>query len=278
MPDDTSFERAAYENPALWEEDYFESHEHARYQAIVEHLPQVARSLVDVGCGNGMFLKRLAEDRSRTWSRLAGVDRSVAALSRVVVEKHEGSVEALPFADGEFDIVTCQEVLEHLPKPVFEKALGELQRVSRRWIVVSVPYRENLASGLVACPWSACRFNPDFHLRAFDEAAMERLFSGYPFVMQELLRILPLKMLPDPLSRLARFGRRVAGRDAGLPPWYAVCPACGYRPARAQPGERSPSRPGRRLQLASLLRTKKTFRWMAAVFERTSPLGANAEG
>jgi SAM-dependent methyltransferase len=42
----------------------------------------------------------------------------------VVADAH-----ALPFEDGEFELIICSEVLEHLHTP--EKAIAEMRRVSR---------------------------------------------------------------------------------------------------------------------------------------------------
>jgi len=50
-----------------------------------------------------------------------------------------GSVLELPFADNSFDLILCAEVLEHLPFSEFEKALGELRRVSKKYVILSLP-------------------------------------------------------------------------------------------------------------------------------------------
>ena len=48
-----------------------------------------------------------------------------------------GSVYDLQYEADSFDLVVCMEVLEHLERP--EAALEELCRVSRRWLLLSVP-------------------------------------------------------------------------------------------------------------------------------------------
>ena len=53
--------------------------------------------------------------------------------------------ENLPFADGEFDVATAIEVLEHVPDP--EHTVAEMARVASGWLLVSVP-REPLWRGL----------------------------------------------------------------------------------------------------------------------------------
>lgn len=53
-------------------------------------------------------------------------------------------IRKLPFKDDDFDIVMACEVLEHIPiEDVINKALPELYRVSKRYVVISIPYYTN---------------------------------------------------------------------------------------------------------------------------------------
>ncbi|NUM25111.1 MAG: class I SAM-dependent methyltransferase [Candidatus Buchananbacteria bacterium] len=52
-----------------------------------------------------------------------------------------GSVEDLSFlAEKKFDVVVCAEVLEHLPFEKFKQSLQQMHSVSRRHVVISLPY------------------------------------------------------------------------------------------------------------------------------------------
>jgi SAM-dependent methyltransferase len=46
-------------------------------------------------------------------------------------------VTDMPFADGEFDVLLCSHVLEHVPEDA--KALKELRRVVSAWALINVP-------------------------------------------------------------------------------------------------------------------------------------------
>ena len=46
----------------------------------------------------------------------------------------------LPFADASFDLVLCQDVLEHVPVDGRRLLLDELRRVSRRFVVLAAPF------------------------------------------------------------------------------------------------------------------------------------------
>jgi 2-polyprenyl-6-hydroxyphenyl methylase/3-demethylubiquinone-9 3-methyltransferase len=81
------------------------------------------KAVLDVGCGGGI----LAEAMARTGARVKGIDLAerplkVAELHRlesgVAVEYEAASAEDLATREpGRYDVVTCMEVLEHVPDP-----------------------------------------------------------------------------------------------------------------------------------------------------------------
>jgi ubiquinone/menaquinone biosynthesis C-methylase UbiE len=99
-------------------------------------------SLLDVGCGEGVVTAALA-DRLRG-RRVVGVDvedprlrREWSAHARPNLDYRVGDAMSLALADGEFDVACALEVLEHVSDP--RLALGELRRVVRRGLIMSVP-------------------------------------------------------------------------------------------------------------------------------------------
>lgn len=90
--------------------------------------------ILDVGCGGGININRMAGKAKKVY----GVDYSIESvkLSREVnqeyiqqgkVEVLEGNVQALPFEDDRFDIVTAFETIYFWPD--IEKCFGEVKRV-----------------------------------------------------------------------------------------------------------------------------------------------------
>ncbi len=97
-------------------------------------------SILDVGCGEGFTLNRLKENG--TGKKLEGIEYKKDAIelgkkTYPDIKITEGSIYDLPYKDNSFDLVLCTEVLEHLDDP--SKALEELVRVSKKYLVLSVP-------------------------------------------------------------------------------------------------------------------------------------------
>jgi SAM-dependent methyltransferase len=100
--------------------------------------------LLDAGCGSGRTLDELAR-----YGTACGVDMSEEAVAMARGRGHDvrvGAVEALPFADATFDVVTCLDVIEHTPDD--RATLRELLRVTRPGgvLIVTVPAYPSLWS------------------------------------------------------------------------------------------------------------------------------------
>jgi SAM-dependent methyltransferase len=140
------------------------------------------RSLLDVGCGEGVLVERWAP---RVDGRVVGIDLDDPALhaewaqrSAPNLEYRVMKAEAMPFADDEFDVATAIEVLEHVPDPAH--TLDEMARVARRWLLVSVP-REPLWRGLNMARGAYLHDlgNTPGHLNHWSKRGFVRLLSRY---------------------------------------------------------------------------------------------------
>ena len=102
---------------------------------------QSPASFLDAGCGEGFVTELVV--RQFPGLPVTAFDHNPAAID-VARERVPGvpfdvaAIDALPYADDQFDVTGCFEVLEHLPDPA--AALRELARVTRRALVLSVPH------------------------------------------------------------------------------------------------------------------------------------------
>src|SRR5689334_4682200 len=90
--------------------------------------PLVGKTVLDVGCGAGLLCEPLA----RLGAKVTGVDaatevvavaRTHAAAMGLDIDYHVGDVQIV---EGQFDLVTCMEVIEHVADPAaFLKALAK---------------------------------------------------------------------------------------------------------------------------------------------------------
>jgi 2-polyprenyl-6-hydroxyphenyl methylase/3-demethylubiquinone-9 3-methyltransferase len=121
-----------------------------RLQYIERALALPEKPVLDVGCGGGI----LSESMARAGARVLGIDLSQAVLDvaelhalegKVAVEYRLVPVEELAQERPAFDLVTCMEMLEHVPDPAATvKALAALVKPGGD-VIVSTINRNPLA-------------------------------------------------------------------------------------------------------------------------------------
>jgi len=211
---------AYYRQPELWAMERYEGNpvQRLRARVIASLIDPVVDSILDVGCGNGFVTRRL-----RARKRVVGLDPSEVALAHFDGETVLGTSDALPFEDGEFDAVVCTEVLEHLSDEVFNKTVRELSRVAKQYIVIGVPYRQDLREGMTRCARCGCRYHVDLHQRSFQ--GPEELEAAIPRFRQQVLTLIGERsQIKSRLFRAIRYTALGARAYSSL----AVCPSCKF--------------------------------------------------
>jgi 2-polyprenyl-3-methyl-5-hydroxy-6-metoxy-1,4-benzoquinol methylase len=156
------------------------------------------RSLLDVGCGEGVLVHQWAQGLPEI--RVVGIDLEEESIQAGWAQRQAPNLqyrtmpaEDLPFADGEFDVATAIEVLEHVPDP--EHTVAEMARCAERHLLVSVPREPlwrmlNMARGAYLGQLG----NTPGHLNHWSKRSFARLLSRHGEVV-ELRSPFPWTML-----------------------------------------------------------------------------------
>lgn len=138
---------------------------------VLNLIPKDIQSVLDVGCGNGFIINAFPN-----YLKVVGVDISREALRHVNHVKLVSSVIHLPFEKESFDLVQATDVIEHIPERYYFKALEEIQRIAKRYILIGVPLMENISSGLTKCSACGTVFHLNYHHRSFGITELGELF------------------------------------------------------------------------------------------------------
>jgi 2-polyprenyl-3-methyl-5-hydroxy-6-metoxy-1,4-benzoquinol methylase len=161
------------------------------FQGALEELLELAdpASLLDVGCGEGVLIQRLAT-RLGPARRVVGADLQEHSIQAGWSQNRAPNLsyrvmagEDLPFADGEFDVVSAIELLEHVPAP--ERTLREMARCAQRHLLVSVPREPlwralNMARGAY---WTRLGNTPG-HVNHWSSRSFARLLAGHGEIIE----------------------------------------------------------------------------------------------
>ncbi len=165
-----------------------------RFELIQRYAWLKGARILDVGCGLGLYVRQFRSHSPDVWGVDIDADK-VAEASRNLPNIRQAPAEALPFADGSFDVLLLHEVLEHVDDD--RRAVAEAHRVLRaggrmviyapnRWYPFethgaywggryhygNIPLVNYLPSRL------RDRFCP--HVRAYTRRSLRRLFAGLP--------------------------------------------------------------------------------------------------
>jgi SAM-dependent methyltransferase len=151
-------------------------------------------SVLDVGCGEGVLVhqwaQRLAARNPADPARVVGIDLEEESIQAGWAERQAPNLEYrvmeaanLPFADGEFDLASAIEVLEHVPDP--GHTVSEMARCAERHLLVSVPREPlwrmlNMARGAY---WPALGNTPG-HLNHWSRRSFTQLLARHGKVVE----------------------------------------------------------------------------------------------
>ncbi len=193
-------------------------------------------SLLDVGCATGIFLETM---RKLPGWNLKGVELSDHAASIAREQKNldvvTGTLEQAKFADGQFDVVTLWDVLEHLHDPA--GSLRVIHRILKPGgvVVFRVPNGGSLDAHLFGTYWAG--LEPPRHLFVFDQKTLTALLSSAGFKVKRMsceigsypTFVLSLRfwmtgrgVSPERRERISRFLYSPFARAITVPAFYLI--------------------------------------------------------
>ena len=207
-----------YQSAEIWDQP-MQTGQRNLLAALLDFWPRSVVSALDVGCGDGKLSAIIAQT---TGTQFTGLDSSAEALSRLPYPGVLGDATSLPFEDGAFDSVITTDALEHMPDHEEHIAWSELFRVARDWVMVAVPFREEMLDATSICNSCEHAYHVNWHQRAYDIVDLHcKAPPGWHVTASVIAGEPWTQMLPVE----TRFRHEHLGETAG---WEsAICPHCG---------------------------------------------------
>ncbi len=176
--------------------------------------------VLDYGCGPGYLLEYLLKQPG---INCRGCDFSAEAVTQTAA-KFDGRsnwggathIKALPapYPDGEFDVVTCLETIEHLNDEQLEAVLKEMHRLAKPggMVFFTTPHAENLDLAQAYCPFCDSQFHNVQHLRSFTIEDLRKTLGGAGFEVVYCGNLDFHDFMPRKRTRIKDWSLRVLGR------------------------------------------------------------------
>jgi ubiquinone/menaquinone biosynthesis C-methylase UbiE len=98
------------------------------------------KTVLDVGCGTGYsLLSFMLHQKDAKGVEVCDylLETTLHTFQKLGLVK-KGRIQEIPYPENSFDLVYCTDVLEHIPECDVEKSIGELVRVSKRYLFLTI--------------------------------------------------------------------------------------------------------------------------------------------
>lgn len=199
-----------------------------KVDTVLNYIPSDVDTVIDIGCGNGLITNELGKNYD-----VLGVDINESKLKFVETKKLKSSCDNIDLPDASFDLVFSSEMLEHLDDDLFERTLNEFNRLSKKYILITVPNEEPLHKLLVECEKCGHIYNKNGHLRFFSQKKAPQLHKNWEVLKSETFGRKvrnyhqPLADLKHQLSPAKSWIPKYWIKNQGVN--YHFCTKCGHK-------------------------------------------------
>lgn len=165
---------------------------------LIGYVPRDAKRVLEIGCGGGAFaqgLKPLLPEGAEYWGiepDAEAANRASKVLNRVFSSSVEAALAELP--DGYFDLIICNDVLEHLVDPeACMRAVHGKSAKDAYWFasIPNIRFLPVLVELLILKEW---RYRDAgvldrTHLRFFTEKSLRRFVDSCGYSLSVLMGI-----------------------------------------------------------------------------------------
>lgn len=143
----------------------------------VAAVARLGRTTLDFGCGSGALLRELRQRDIQAFGlELERPELRAVAHADVAqfIDYYSGELPTR-FADKEFPVVACTEVLEHIPD--YGAALDEIFRIAGEYVVITVPDPSAIPALFrhFTVPWHMLEST---HVNFFTQESLRQLLAG----------------------------------------------------------------------------------------------------
>ncbi len=161
---------------------------------LLEFVPPDSKKILDIGCGEGLFIKAIKEiTKVETWGlelmpEIA--EKAKLNVDKLLIGRVEDLQNSIP--DSYFDCIFFNDVLEHLLEPTDVLKMVKSKLSKEGIIIASIPnvrYLPNLYELIIKRDWEYKESGilDSTHLRFFTQISMKRMFenAGYKLIRQQ---------------------------------------------------------------------------------------------
>ncbi|MBW2977284.1 class I SAM-dependent methyltransferase [Candidatus Woesearchaeota archaeon] len=163
------------------------------------------KRLLDIACGRGYYSNEFSK-----YFNVDAIDLSRKAIEFAKskfpnVEFKRGNCYSMPYRNGLYDIVVCNNIIEHIKYP--KKLLKEANRVlkKRGYILISTPNKYRLTNIINIILNMPLKMASKYHFKEYSHSEIKKILKSNNFTLIKMRYIHTISPKKDLKSRLFNF-------------------------------------------------------------------------